>query len=50
VTVAVTVLGPSGRMGQAILNAAAGRADVRIAAALDRSDARRGSARRSRPR
>ncbi len=36
---AVTVLGPSGRMGKAILAAAAGRADVRIAAALDRSDA-----------
>jgi 4-hydroxy-tetrahydrodipicolinate reductase len=39
VTVAVTVLGPSGRMGQAIVNAAAGRADVRVAATLHRSDA-----------
>lgn len=38
-TAAVTVLGPSGRMGKAILAAAAGRDDVRIAAALDRSDA-----------
>lgn len=38
-TVAVTVLGPSGRMGKAILAAAAGRTDVRVAAALDRSDA-----------
>ena len=38
-TVAVTVLGPSGRMGQAIVNAAAGRADVRVAATLHRSDA-----------
>ena len=36
---AVTVLGPSGRMGRAILAAAATRTDVRIAAALDRSDA-----------
>lgn len=38
-TVAVTVLGPSGRMGHAIVNAAAGRADVRVAATLHRSDA-----------
>lgn len=38
-TTAVTVLGPSGRMGKAILAAAAGRTDVRVAAALDRSDA-----------
>ncbi|MEZ4404047.1 MAG: 4-hydroxy-tetrahydrodipicolinate reductase [Kofleriaceae bacterium] len=38
-TTAITVLGPSGRMGRAILAAAAGRTDVRIAAALDRSDA-----------
>lgn len=38
-TTAVTVLGPSGRMGKAILAAAVGRTDVRIAAALDRSDA-----------
>jgi len=35
----ITVLGPSGRMGKAILAAAVGRTDVRIAAALDRSDA-----------
>lgn len=35
----ITVLGPSGRMGKAILAAAGSRADVRIAAALDRSDA-----------
>lgn len=34
-TTAVTLLGPSGRMGQALL-ATAGAADVRIAAALDR--------------
>ena len=38
-TTAITVLGPSGRMGKAILAAAATREDVRIAAALDRSDA-----------
>lgn len=36
---AVTILGPSGRMGQALLAAAGTRTDVRIAAALDRSDA-----------
>lgn len=35
---AVTVLGPSGRMGRAILAAAATRTDVRIAAALDRTE------------
>lgn len=37
--VAVCVLGPSGRMGRALLDAAAGRQDVRIAAAVDRVDA-----------
>ena len=37
---AVTILGPSGRMGRALLAAAATRDDVRIAAALDRTDAR----------
>lgn len=37
--VPVTILGPSGRMGQALIAAAAGRTDVRIAAALDRGDA-----------
>ena len=35
----VCVLGPSGRMGRAVIDAAAGRNDVRIAAAVDRSDA-----------
>lgn len=35
----VCVLGPSGRMGRAVIEAAAGRDDVRIAAAVDRSDA-----------
>lgn len=33
------VLGPSGRMGRAVLDAALGRSDVEIAAAVDRSDA-----------
>lgn len=33
------VLGPSGRMGRAVLDAAIGCDDVRIAAAVDRSDA-----------
>ena len=35
----VCVLGPSGRMGRAVIDAAAGRADVRISAAVDRADA-----------
>ena len=35
----VCVLGPSGRMGRAVIDAAAGRDDVRIVAAVDRSDA-----------
>jgi 4-hydroxy-tetrahydrodipicolinate reductase len=39
VTRAITIIGPSGRMGQAIITAARSRTDVRIAAALDRSDA-----------
>ncbi len=34
----VTILGPSGRMGQALVAAAATRDDVRVAAALDRGD------------
>jgi 4-hydroxy-tetrahydrodipicolinate reductase len=34
----VCVLGPSGRMGRAIVDAAAGRTDVVIAALLDRAD------------
>jgi 4-hydroxy-tetrahydrodipicolinate reductase len=34
--VRVCVLGPSGRMGRAVLDAAAGRGDVKIAAAVDR--------------
>lgn len=33
------VLGPSGRMGRAVIDAARGRGDVRIAAAVDRDDA-----------
>ena len=36
---AVTILGPSGRMGQALLAAGNARDDIRIAAALDRTDA-----------
>jgi len=39
VTARVCVLGPSGRMGRALIDAAAGRADVRITAAVDRRDA-----------
>jgi 4-hydroxy-tetrahydrodipicolinate reductase len=39
VTVRVCVLGPSGRMGRAVIDAAAGRTDVRIVAAVDRADA-----------
>jgi 4-hydroxy-tetrahydrodipicolinate reductase len=35
----VCVLGPSGRMGRALLDAADGRDDLRIAAAVDRPDA-----------
>jgi len=35
----VCVLGPSGRMGRAVLEAALGRDDVRIAAAVDRPEA-----------
>lgn len=35
----VCVLGPSGRMGRAVLEAARGRTDVRIAAAVDRPEA-----------
>jgi len=35
----VCVLGPSGRMGRALLDASAGRTDVRISAAVDREDA-----------
>ncbi len=38
-TTPVTLLGPSGRMGQALLAAAGQRDDVRVAAALDRGDA-----------
>jgi len=35
----VCVLGPSGRMGRAVIEAANGRSDVRITAAVDRADA-----------
>jgi 4-hydroxy-tetrahydrodipicolinate reductase len=35
----VCVLGPSGRMGRALLDASAGRSDVRISAAVDRPGA-----------
>ena len=38
-TAKVCVLGPSGRMGRAVLDAAAGRNDVAIVAAVDRPDA-----------
>ncbi len=38
-TARVCVLGPSGRMGRALLDAAAGRTDVKITAAVDRPDA-----------
>lgn len=37
-TARVAVLGPSGRMGRAVIDAAAGRTDVEIAAAIDRAD------------
>jgi 4-hydroxy-tetrahydrodipicolinate reductase len=39
VTARVCVLGPSGRMGRALIDAAAGRTDVKITAAVDRADA-----------
>jgi 4-hydroxy-tetrahydrodipicolinate reductase len=39
VTAKVCILGPSGRMGRALIDAAAGRADVRVVAAVDRADA-----------
>jgi len=39
VTVAVAIVGPSGRMGRALLDAAAGSTEVQVAAALDRADA-----------
>lgn len=35
---AVCVLGPTGRMGRAVIDAAAGRGDVRIVSAVDRED------------
>lgn len=38
-TARVCVLGPSGRMGRALIDAAAGRTDVKVAAAVDRADA-----------
>jgi len=38
-TARICVLGPSGRMGRAVLDAAAGRDDLRIVAAIDRPDA-----------
>jgi 4-hydroxy-tetrahydrodipicolinate reductase len=38
-TARVCVLGPSGRMGRAVIEAAAGRDDVRITAAVDRAGA-----------
>ncbi len=38
-TARVCVLGPSGRMGRAVIDASAGRADVRVTAAVDRADA-----------
>ena len=38
-TTRVCVLGPSGRMGRAVIDAAAGRSDVRVVAALDRPGA-----------
>ncbi|MCX5747809.1 MAG: 4-hydroxy-tetrahydrodipicolinate reductase [Proteobacteria bacterium] len=37
-SVRVAVLGPSGRMGRALIDAAAGRTDVTLAAAIDRAD------------
>jgi 4-hydroxy-tetrahydrodipicolinate reductase len=39
VTARVCVLGPSGKMGRALLEAAVGRDDVRVTAAIDRRDA-----------
>jgi 4-hydroxy-tetrahydrodipicolinate reductase len=39
VTAKVLILGPSGRMGRALIEAAAGRTDVRVVAAVDRPDA-----------
>lgn len=38
-SVKVLVLGPSGRMGRSVIEAAAGREDVIVAAAVDRQDA-----------
>lgn len=38
-TARVCVLGPSGRMGRAVIDAAAGRPEVRITSAIDRDDA-----------
>lgn len=38
-TARVCILGPSGRMGRALIDAAAGRGDVRVVAAVDRADA-----------
>lgn len=38
-TARVCILGPSGRMGRALIDAAAGRADVKVTAAIDRLDA-----------
>ncbi len=38
-SVGVCVLGPSGRMGRAVIDAAAGRTDVRIVSAVDRPGA-----------
>lgn len=38
-TARVLILGPSGRMGRALIEAAAGRTDVRVVAAVDRPDA-----------
>jgi len=39
VTARVCILGPSGRMGRALIDAAAGRSDVVVTAAVDRLDA-----------
>ncbi|HVK88714.1 MAG TPA: 4-hydroxy-tetrahydrodipicolinate reductase [Kofleriaceae bacterium] len=38
-TAKVCILGPSGRMGRALIDAAAGRTEVRVVAAVDRPDA-----------
>lgn len=38
-TAKVCILGPSGRMGRALIDAAAGRTDVRVVATVDRPDA-----------